>query len=149
MAVPPSMTDLQLIDHEGGEVPLAELDGTPVLFVLLPGAFTPVCTAELPGIQQLWQRAGALAVPTLTLSCDAPPVLAAWREAERLDLPLLSDFWPHGAVCRALDAFDEVSGRSTRTAVLLDAERRVRARVDAEAGRPRDLDQLAAALKDL
>lgn len=143
------LAGLQLCDHAGGEVPLAEIVGTPALVLFLPGAFTPVCSSELPGIVQLARRAAQADVPALVITCDAPPVLAAWREAEGITLPLLSDFWPHGAVSRALDAFDTSTGRSTRTGLLLTADGAVHRRVDAPPGRGRDLGRLAEGLADL
>ena len=33
---------------------------------------------------------------------------AAWADADGLNFPLLSDFWPHGAVTRSFEVFDEV-----------------------------------------
>lgn len=135
--------------HDGASVDLADLAGVRHAIVLLPGAFTPVCTRELPAIDALWRRAGEADAPVLAVACDAPPVLAAWRDAEGVALPLLSDFWPHGALAQALDAFDATTGRCRRTSVVIDESGAVAWRDDAEAGRERDMDELARALLDL
>lgn len=41
-------------------------------------------------------------------------------------MPLLSDFWPHGAVSRAYGVFNQERGRSNRATFILDAEGIVR-----------------------
>lgn len=138
-----------LVDHEGGTVDLDDLTGIAHALVLLPGAFTPVCTQELPAIDALWREAGERGVPVLTVACDAPAVLAAWRQAKGVQLPLLSDFWPHGGLARSLGAFDEVAGRCRRTSLVIGADGGALWRDDAEAGAVRDLDGLARVLADL
>ncbi|GAB2548834.1 redoxin domain-containing protein [Brachybacterium huguangmaarense] len=140
-----------LTAHDGASVDLADLAGVRHAIVLLPGAYTPVCTRELPAIEALWHRAGrsGTGVPVLAVACDAPSVLAAWRDAEGVELPLLSDFWPHGALARQLDAFDATTGRCRRTSIVIDESGAATWRDDAEAGRERDMDELARALLDL
>lgn len=68
-----------------------------------------------------------------------PPVLRRVREELALPEPLtlLSDFWPHGAACRALDVFDAETGRPRRVSVLLDADGVEVARVVAAPGQAR------------
>ncbi|UYG16213.1 redoxin domain-containing protein [Brachybacterium huguangmaarense] len=140
-----------LVSHEGADVDLADLAGVPHAMVLFPGAFTPTCTRELSALDALWQELGeqGVAVPVLAVACDAPPVLAAWREAEGVGVPLLSDFWPHGALSRELDAFDESTGRARRTSVVIGADGQVAWRDDAPPGAARDMARLAAVLRDL
>lgn len=138
-----------LQDHAGAQVDLRDLRGVPHGVVLLPGAFTPVCSAELAALDAVWEGHGARGVPVLAVSCDSPPVLAAWREAEGVRMPLLSDFWPHGALSRSLAAFDEATGRSRRTTAVFGADGQVVWRDDAAPGRARDMARLAAALGHL
>ena len=46
----------------------------------------------------------------------------AWAEQfEGVPFPLLSDYWPHGAVGRAYGVFNEARGMDTRSVFLLDA----------------------------
>lgn len=138
-----------LLSHEGAEVDLADLAGVPHAIVFLPGAFTPTCTRELSMLDALWQELGEQGVPVLVVACDAPPVLVAWREAEGVRLPLLSDFWPHGALARELGALDERTGRARRTSLVFGADGQVSWRDDAAPGGARDMARLAAALGDL
>ena len=92
--------------------------------VFLPGAFTPVCTDELGWIGALAEDVAVHEVTVRVVSCDAAPVLRRVREELALPEPLtlLSDFWPHGAACRALDVFDAETGRPRRVSVLLNAD---------------------------
>ena len=46
----------------------------------------------------------------LAISCDPVYSLRAFADADGLNFPLLSDFWPHGEVARAYEVFDEVKG---------------------------------------
>ena len=56
------------------------------------------------------------------LSCDSVYTLKAWAEdLGRVNYPLCSDFWPHGAVARAYGVFNEEIGRPERAIVIVDA----------------------------
>lgn len=66
-------------------------------------------------------------VQVVGISCDALYSLKAWdRELGGLHFPLLSDFWPHGAVTRAYGVFNEEIGRPERCIVVVDREGVVR-----------------------
>lgn len=110
-----------------------------VWLAFLPGAFTPVCTGELGWLGELAVEFADQDVAVRVIACDSAPVLR--RVADELDLPeeltLLSDFWPHGAACRAFDAFDATTGRARRVSVLLDAAGAEVGRVEAEPGQAR------------
>ncbi len=46
--------------------------------------------------------------------------LRAFADADGLNFPLLSDFWPHGEVARAYDVFDEERGCPRRSSYVVD-----------------------------
>jgi mycoredoxin-dependent peroxiredoxin len=46
--------------------------------------------------------------------------LRAFAAAEKYAFPLLSDFWPHGAVAADYDVFNERNGAATRGSFLID-----------------------------
>lgn len=119
--------------------------------VFLPGAFTPVCTDELGWLGALAEDVAVDDVAVRVVSCDAAPVLRRVREELALPEPLtlLSDFWPHGAACRALDVFDAETGRPRRVSVLLDADGVEVARVVAAPGQARTRSEHEAATRDL
>jgi len=62
----------------------------------------------------------------LAISCDPMYALRVYAEQEDFDFPLLSDFWPHGAVARAYDVFDETRGCARRGSFLIDHDGIVR-----------------------
>jgi glutaredoxin len=57
----------------------------------------------------------------LGVSIDHVPCLVAWAESlGGITYPLLSDFWPHGAVCEQYGVFREAEGRSERAIFVID-----------------------------
>ena len=61
-------------------------------------------------------------VQVLGISVDHVPCLQAWADSlEGISFPLLSDFWPHGAVAEKYDVFRE-DGTSERAIFLIDEE---------------------------
>lgn len=105
--------------------------------VFLPGAFTPVCTRELGWMQELSAGLSERSVALRVVSCDPAPVLRAVADDLGLTVPLLSDFWPHGAAAQLLGEFDAGSGRALRSSVLMDTAGTVLHRVHAAPGEER------------
>jgi glutaredoxin len=63
----------------------------------------------------------------LGISVDHIPALKAWAESlGGISYPLLSDFWPHGAVAQKYGAFREEDGKSERALFVVDREGIVR-----------------------
>ena len=57
----------------------------------------------------------------LNISADPAPSLKAWAEKlGGVSFPLLSDYWPHGAVGKAYGVFNEERGMDKRAAYVLD-----------------------------
>ena len=54
------------------------------------------------------------------------PSLHAWAEQQGYQFPLLSDFWPHGAVARSYGVFHEQAGMAVRGTFLVDRDGVVR-----------------------
>ena len=77
----------------------------------------------------------------LAISCDPVYALRAFADADGLNFPLLSDFWPHGAVCQAYDVFDERSGSPRRSSYVIDRKGTVRWAVHNANSEGRDLDE--------
>ena len=64
----------------------------------------------------------ALKVEILQISADTVPSLKVWVEQlGGLPFPLLSDYWPHGAVGKAYGVFNEERGMDARSVFLVDA----------------------------
>lgn len=66
-----------------------------------PYAFSGVCTSELHEVRDAMPEFQNDTVQLLAISCDPMYSLRAFADRDRLDFPLLSDFWPHGEVARA------------------------------------------------
>jgi len=63
----------------------------------------------------------------LGISVDHIPCLKAWAESlGGISYPLLSDFWPHGAIAQRYGAFREQDGKSERALFVIDKEGIVR-----------------------
>ena len=59
----------------------------------------------------------------LQISADPVPSLKAWAEQlGGLPFPLLSDYWPHGAIGKAYGIFNEERGMDGRSVFLVDAK---------------------------
>ena len=135
--------DFTLPDQHGHPTSLSGHIG-PVLIVFFPAAFTPVCHDELRALRDIAAHAHVWGV-----SCDSMFVLRALDDAEGLDFPLLSDFWPHGEVARAYGALDAERGTARRVSVLIDGEGRIAARWQSTPDRGRDPGDYLRALADL
>jgi peroxiredoxin (alkyl hydroperoxide reductase subunit C) len=62
-------------------------------------------------------------VEILQISADPVPSLKAWAEQlGGLPFPLLSDYWPHGAIGKAYGVFNDERGMDKRSAFLVDAK---------------------------
>jgi peroxiredoxin len=141
--------DVALRDQHGQDVTLAGLRGAPVLLVFYPWAFSRVCTGELALLRDVRRSVAERGAHVLALSCDPVHSLRAYAEAERLDFPLLSDFWPHGAVARAYGVFDEDRGCARRSSYLLDGDGVVRWSVHNPTGEARSVEAHLEALDRL
>ncbi|MGI4894207.1 MAG: redoxin domain-containing protein [Janthinobacterium lividum] len=109
-------------DQHGEVLRLRELwSEGPALLVLVPAAFSTHCTAELGALAFDVDRFDDAGVQLAALSCDPVPALRAWADERDYPFPLLSDFWPHGTVSRALEAFDEELGTARRLSLLVRA----------------------------
>ena len=115
-----------LPDQDKQVVSLADLRGTPVLLVFYPFAFSLRCTGELSRLRDELADYTDAGVRVLAISTDPVFSLKAFKAAEGLDFPLLSDFWPHGEVAQAYGVFNEKAGMAVRGTFLVDADGVVR-----------------------
>jgi peroxiredoxin len=141
--------DFTLRDQHGRPVTLsaARARGA-VLLVFFPWAFSSVCSAELAALRDRRAELPA-AVQLLGLSCDPVYSLRAASDAEHLDFPLLSDFWPHGAVAAAYGVFDDDLGVARRSSFLVDRDGLVRWQVHNSMPDLRAVEGYVTALKEI
>jgi mycoredoxin-dependent peroxiredoxin len=145
-----SAPDFELKDQHGGPVRLSDFRGTKdVVLVFYPLAFSGVCTGELCTIRDELPTLGGEDVQVLTVSVDSMFSHRAWADQEKYEFPLLSDFWPHGAVAQAYGVFDEEKGLSVRGTFVIDKQGVVRWKVVNAIPDARDIDDYRKALAAL
>ena len=85
----------------------------------------------------------------LGVSIDHVPCLVAWAESlGGISYPLLSDFWPHGAVAKQFGILRE-DGFTERALFILDAEGIIRYSEVVDLGTQPDNDELLAKIAEL
>lgn len=129
---------------------LSELAGTPVLLVFHPFSFTSICEDELCRLRDDHAQFEEAGVQVFALSCDAAPAQAQWAEQQGWGFPVLSDFWPHGAVAKAYDVFNEDRGCANRATFLVGPDGTILDQFGTDSlGTPREAERYAEALAKL
>ena len=115
--------DFELRDQHGQSVRLSDFRGDKaVVLVFYPYAFSAVCTGELRAIRDALPTYQNERVQLLAVSCDPMFALRVFADQERLGYPLLSDFWPHGAVAQSYGVFDPERGCAERGTFVIDRD---------------------------
>jgi len=122
-------------------------EAKPVLLVFYPFAFSGICTGELCQLRDDFSAFEGVTV--LGVSVDTPYSLKVWAEREGYQFPLLSDFWPHGAVAQLYGVFNEKAGMATRGTFLIDTEGVVRFAEVNQPGEARDQSTWKKAIASL
>ncbi len=142
--------DFVLPDGDRRPVRLSEYAGSRLAVVVFYSwAFTSVCTSELCAIRDRLPELSNERSVTLAVSCDATATLGALARAEGYEFPLLSDHWPHGAVCSAFGVFDPTIGAALRGTFILDSDRVVRWTVVNAVPDAREIDDFVRALAQI
>lgn len=141
--------DFSLKDQHGQSVTLEQFVGKNLVVVFYPYAFSSVCTGEMQEIQDNLGELSSDSSSVVAISCDSMYSLRVFADRDGLMFPLLSDFWPHGAVSRAYGTFDEQLGCAARSTVILDGEGLVRWQVSNQLPQARDLRTYRKVLAEL
>ena len=143
LAVGQVAPDFTLRDQNGVEVSLAELTATKnVVVVFYPFAFSGICTGELDEIRDHLERFVSDDLQVVCISCDPVFGLRAWADIQGYFFPLLSDYWPHGAVTRAYGVLNEQTGAPVRGTFLVGRDGLVRWTLVNGPGERRDFSEL-------
>jgi mycoredoxin-dependent peroxiredoxin len=119
--------DFALRDQNNEVFHLSEARGRNAVFIVFyPLAFTSICTGELYAIRDEPDTYQTGRLQTIAISVDSTYSHKVFAEREGFEFPLLSDFWPHGAVCQAYGSFNERSGFANRGTFLVDLDGTVR-----------------------
>lgn len=136
-----------LKDQDRNDVSLADLVGKKSLVVFIPFPFSSICEAELCTIRDNLARLNDVDANVAVITCNTIHVHKKWSEEEGFTFPVLSDYWPHGAVAQAYGCFDETVGAAKRATYVLDADGVVRDIIaTGSLTEPRDFESYTAAL---
>jgi len=142
--------DFTLRDQFGQDVTLSSYRGSKaVVLVFFPFAFSGVCTGEMAGIRERLAEFMTFDSEVMAISCDPVYSLRAFADADGLNFPLLSDFWPHGEVARTYGVFDEAKGAPLRSSYVVGPDGDVRWAVHNAMPEGRDLDEHVRQLQAL
>jgi peroxiredoxin len=143
--------DFTLPSVAGERVRLKDFRGKKnVVISFVPAAFTPVCSDQWPGYNMargLFESHNAV---LLGITVDNIPTLYAWTRqmGPELWFPVLSDFWPHGAVARKYGVLRS-DGTSERALFFIDTKGILREAIVSDINRRPDLESIARALEKL
>lgn len=139
---------------EGGKISLRQYRGKKnVVISFVPAAWTPVCSGQWPGYnisKALFDEHDAI---LLGITVDNIPTLYAWSKqmcnpGEKLWFPVLSDFYPHGAVASRYGVLRS-SGESERALFVIN-KKGIITYIDVhDINKRPPLDAIAKALKEV
>ncbi len=134
-----------------GEITLSQFRGEKaVALVFYPFSFTSVCEGELCALRDDFSMFEASDVQVLAVSCDTAPAQKVWSEQNGWTFPVLSDFWPHGAVAQAYGIFNDTRGCANRATFLIDPSGKIVDVFDTpDLGTARTMDRYKEALAKL
>jgi peroxiredoxin len=142
--------DFTLKDYDNQQVTLSSFEGGKnVLVVFYPFAFSGICQGELCQLRDEFAEYSDADVQVLGVSVDTPFSLKAWAQQQGYQFPLLSDFWPHGAVATSYGVFNEKAGLANRGTFLIDRTGVVRFAEINQPGEARDQQAWKKAVADL
>jgi peroxiredoxin (alkyl hydroperoxide reductase subunit C) len=143
--------DFTLPSITGEKVRLSQYRGKKnVVISFVPAAFTPVCSDQWPGYNmahKLFEDRDAI---LLGITVDNIPTLFAWTRqmGSELWFPVLSDFWPHGAVASKYGLLRK-DGVSERALIFIDKKGVIRDLLVSDINKRPDLEYCATALDKL
>jgi len=112
--------DFELKDQSGETVKLSSFRGDKaVAIVFYPFTFTGVCEGELCSLRDDFSDFESAGVQVLAISCDSRHSQRVWSEQMGYQFPVLSDFWPHGAVAKAYGVFNDALGCANRATFVV------------------------------
>ena len=139
LSVGTTAPDFTLRDQNQQPVTLSAFRGARnVLLVFFPLAFTGICQGELDQLRDHlpdYENDDSVA---LTVSVGPPPTHKIWSVENGFLFPVLSDFWPHGAVSQAYGVFNSAAGFPNRGTFVIDWAGVIRFAEMKEPGEARD-----------
>ena len=142
--------DFELRDQHARSHRLSSYRGARnVVLVFFPFAFTGICSGELAALRDEIGAFQNERTQLLAVSCDPVASLRAFADQQGFDFPLLSDFWPHGAVASSYGVFNPTLGAAERGTFVIDTGGVIRWSVRVAIGESRDVAAYQKALAEL
>lgn len=150
LAVGTKAPDFELASQDKSPVRLSQMlkEGKNVVLAFYPAAFSSVCGDEMALFQEFQDEFARLNARTVGISVDNTHANQAWAESKGITFPLLSDFWPHGAVAQKLGVFRE-DGLAERALFIVDPEGVIRYSYVSPIAENPGVDRLLEALEAL
>jgi peroxiredoxin len=109
-----------------------------VLLVFFPLAFTGICQGELDQLRDHLPDFENDDSAVLAISVGPAPTHKVWATESGFLFPVLSDFWPHGAVSQAYGVFNDDAGIANRGTFVVDRSGTIRFAEMKQPGEARD-----------
>lgn len=112
-------------DTEKNLIHLSDFKGRPVVLLFFPAAFTSTCTAELCSVRDEISLYNNVNAEVIGISVDMPYSLKKYKEEQKLNFTLLSDFnktisTAYGCLYETFGGW--MHGVSKRSAFVIDKE---------------------------
>ncbi|MEU6138059.1 peroxiredoxin [Nocardioides sp. NPDC047086] len=134
--------DFTLRDQFGADVTLSDFQAKKAVAIFFfPFAFSGVCTGEMSGLRDRLDEFVTFDTEVLAISCDPVYAIRQFADTDRLNFPVLSDFWPHGEVAKAYEVFNDRTGAPLRSSYIIDKSGVVRWSVHNDNADGRDLEE--------
>ena len=142
-----------LYSSDKKKVSLEDYRGKNILLLFFPLAFTSVCTKELCNVRDAISIYNNANADVIAISVDSPQTLAKFKEDQKLNFQLLSDFNKvvsemYGCLYETFSM--EMKGVSKRSAFVIDGEGAIRyAEVLENAGEQPNFQAITDCLKNI
>jgi len=120
LAIGTTAPEFTLLNQEREPVSLDDLKGSRSVIVFIPFAFTRTCESELCQIRDEYSMFDEAEAKVVAITCNTFHANKVWSDQQGFQFDILSDWWPHGAVSRKYETFNEGYGYPERTTYFLD-----------------------------
>ena len=96
-----------------------------VIINFVPAAFSPVCSNQLPIIEEKRAEFEAQGAIPVVISSDGAWAQAAWKKQLGVTYPVLSDFFPLGDTARKYGVVIEPRGIANRVVIVVGKDGKV------------------------
>ncbi len=145
--------EFNLYSSEKKKVSLEDYKGKNIVLLFFPLAFTSVCTKELCNVRDTISIYNNTHAEVIAISVDSPQTLAKFKEDQKLNFQLLSDFnkvasQKYGCLYETFSL--EMKGVSKRSAFVIDKQGIIRyAEILENAAEQPNFKAITACLKTL